>query len=61
MLPPLARAEQHQKTVEDTWETETIITTIDLDEIETDIEFDCFVSALDLHQIIVQIVFQVTR
>ena len=44
---PLIRYEQMQKDfkeADDSWETETMITTFDLDEIETEIEVDYFVS-----------------
>jgi len=43
----LIRYEQMQKDfkeADDSWETETMITTFDLDEIETEIEVDYFVS-----------------
>ena len=41
---PLIRYEQKQKDFDDSWETETVITTFDLDEIETEIEVDYWVS-----------------
>ena len=40
---PLIRFEQMKKDYEDSWETETLITTFDLDEIETEIEIDYWV------------------
>ena len=43
----MIRYEQMQKDfkeADDSWETETMITTFDLDEIETEIEVDYFVS-----------------
>ena len=45
---PLIRYEQKQKDLdelkEDSWDTETLLTTFDLDEIETEIEVDYWVS-----------------
>ena len=47
---PLVRYEQKQKDLdelkEDSWDTETLLTTFDLDEIETEIEVDYWVSFL---------------
>ena len=40
---PLIRYEQKQKDIDESWETETLITTFDLDEIETEIEVDYWV------------------
>ena len=40
----MIRYEQKQKDFDDSWETETVITTFDLDEIETEIEVDYWVS-----------------
>ena len=40
---PLIRYEQKQKDIDESWDTETLITTFDLDEIETEIEVDYWV------------------
>ena len=43
---PLIRYEQMKKDFDDSWETETMITTFDMDELETEIEVDhwvCFI------------------
>ena len=43
---PLIRFEQMKKDFDDSWETETMITTFDMDELETEIEVDhwvCFI------------------
>ena len=39
----MIRFEQMKKDYDDSWDTETLITTFDLDEIETEIEIDYWV------------------